>query len=103
MARRAGPSTCSFCGKDRDQTQRLVAGPSGVYSCAACVNVEIARGVGAKVLARIETLSPGPPSMPLRSGQAHALPLPPLPPLPAPLCALPSVDDIARRPPAAAW
>ena len=35
-----------------------------------------------------------------RSGQAHALPLPPLP---ATLCALPCADDVVRRPPAAAW
>ena len=39
MARRTGPDTCSFCGKHRDQTQRLIAGPHGVYICADCVNV----------------------------------------------------------------
>jgi hypothetical protein len=65
MARCTGPSTCSFCSKDRDQTQRRIAGPSGVYICAECVNGEIVLGVGATVLARTETLSPRPPSMPL--------------------------------------
>jgi hypothetical protein len=39
MARRTGPDTCSFCGKHRDQTRRLIAGPHGVYICADCVNV----------------------------------------------------------------
>ena len=28
---------CSFCGKNQDQVQRLVAGPGGVYICDQCV------------------------------------------------------------------
>ncbi len=28
---------CSFCGKDQDQVQRLIAGPEGVYVCDECV------------------------------------------------------------------
>jgi hypothetical protein len=36
----------------------------------------------------------------MRSGQAHALPLPPPPATP---CALPCADDAAQRPPTAAW
>jgi hypothetical protein len=39
MARRTGPDTCSFCGKHRDQTRRLIVGPHGVYICAECVNL----------------------------------------------------------------
>jgi ClpX C4-type zinc finger len=31
-----GPLRCSFCGKDRDQVEKLIAGP-GVYICCACV------------------------------------------------------------------
>ncbi|OLD83995.1 MAG: hypothetical protein AUF64_03235 [Chloroflexi bacterium 13_1_20CM_54_36] len=30
---------CSFCGKQQDQVQRLVAGPGGVYVCDECVAV----------------------------------------------------------------
>jgi hypothetical protein len=37
VARRQDPFTCSFCGKRRDQTRRLIAGPNGVYICAECV------------------------------------------------------------------
>lgn len=29
--------TCSFCGKQQDQVQRLIAGPSNVYVCDECV------------------------------------------------------------------
>lgn len=39
MARRTGPYMCSFCGKRRDQTQRRIAGPDGVYICAECVSL----------------------------------------------------------------
>ena len=28
---------CSFCGKQQDQVQRLIAGPRGVYVCDECV------------------------------------------------------------------
>jgi ATP-dependent protease Clp ATPase subunit len=28
---------CSFCGKQQDQVQRLIAGPGGVYVCDECV------------------------------------------------------------------
>src|SRR5256885_16830332 len=30
---------CSFCGKQQDQVQRLVAGPGGVYVCDECIAV----------------------------------------------------------------
>jgi ATP-dependent protease Clp ATPase subunit len=51
MARRTGRSTCSFCGKDRDQPQRLIVGPHARYICADNPNVcnEIVPGMGAKV------------------------------------------------------
>ncbi len=28
---------CSFCGKQQDQVQRLIAGPGGVYVCGECI------------------------------------------------------------------
>ncbi len=28
---------CSFCGKNQDPVQRLIAGPGGVYVCGECV------------------------------------------------------------------
>ena len=28
---------CSFCGKNQDETQRLIAGPGGVYICDECI------------------------------------------------------------------
>jgi len=49
MARRQGAFTCSFCGKRREQTRRLIAGPHGVYICAECVtlcNEILAEGQG---------------------------------------------------------
>jgi ATP-dependent protease Clp ATPase subunit len=49
VARRQGPFTCSFCGKRREQTRRLIAGPNGVYICAECVvlcNQILAEGRG---------------------------------------------------------
>ncbi|MBV8823131.1 MAG: ATP-dependent Clp protease ATP-binding subunit ClpX [Chloroflexi bacterium] len=30
---------CSFCGKNQDQVQRLIAGPSGVYICDECIEL----------------------------------------------------------------
>ena len=30
---------CSFCGKNQDQVQRLIAGPSGVYICGECIEL----------------------------------------------------------------
>ena len=30
------PASCSFCGKDRDRVEKLVAGP-GIHICDACV------------------------------------------------------------------
>ncbi len=36
MGRKPIDARCSFCGKSRDQVQRLVAGP-GVFICDACV------------------------------------------------------------------
>jgi len=29
---------CSFCGKQQDQVQRLIAGPGGVYVCDECID-----------------------------------------------------------------
>lgn len=29
---------CSFCGKDQDQVQRLIAGPNFLYVCNMCVS-----------------------------------------------------------------
>jgi hypothetical protein len=37
MARRRMGMSCSFCGKNQDQAQRLIAGPNGVYICNECV------------------------------------------------------------------
>jgi ATP-dependent Clp protease ATP-binding subunit ClpA len=35
---KGGPMlVCSFCGKQQDQVQRLIAGPGGVYVCDECV------------------------------------------------------------------
>jgi len=30
---------CSFCGKAREQVERLIAGPGGVYICSECVDL----------------------------------------------------------------
>ncbi len=30
---------CSFCGKNQDQVQRLIAGPGGVYICDECIDL----------------------------------------------------------------
>ncbi len=30
---------CSFCGKNQDQVQRLIAGPGGVYVCGECIDL----------------------------------------------------------------
>ena len=30
---------CSFCGKQQDQVERLIAGPNGVYICDQCVDL----------------------------------------------------------------
>ena len=30
---------CSFCGKNQDQVQRLLAGPNGVYICDECITL----------------------------------------------------------------
>jgi ATP-dependent Clp protease ATP-binding subunit ClpX len=41
MARKSEPRLylCSFCGKDKDQVSRLIAGPNGVYICDECVRL----------------------------------------------------------------
>ena len=40
LNQKGGPIlVCSFCGKQQDQVQRLVAGPRGVYVCDECVAV----------------------------------------------------------------
>ena len=30
---------CSFCSKQQDQVERLIAGPNGVYICDQCVDL----------------------------------------------------------------
>ena len=50
MARRSDSFTCSFCGKGREQTRRLIAGPNRIFICAECValcNDILAEGQGA--------------------------------------------------------
>lgn len=37
MGRRQRTFNCSFCGKNQHQTQRLIAGPNGVYICDECI------------------------------------------------------------------
>lgn len=32
-------SLCSFCGKNQNEVQKMIAGPAGVFICDACVNV----------------------------------------------------------------
>lgn len=31
--------TCSFCGKQQNQVERLIAGPGNTYICDECVNL----------------------------------------------------------------
>lgn len=33
------PYTCSFCGKPKDQVQRLIAGPESMYICNECLSL----------------------------------------------------------------
>ena len=30
---------CSFCGKPKELTQKLIAGPSGIYICDECIEI----------------------------------------------------------------
>ena len=30
---------CSFCGKDKDHVEKLIAGPNSVYICNECVGL----------------------------------------------------------------
>ncbi len=30
---------CSFCGKQQDQVERLIAGPGGMFICNECVDL----------------------------------------------------------------
>jgi ATP-dependent protease Clp ATPase subunit len=39
MKRQRSTYHCSFCGKNRDQVQRLIAGPGGVYVCDECIGL----------------------------------------------------------------
>lgn len=34
-----GTYNCSFCNKNQDQVQRLIAGPGGVYICDECIDL----------------------------------------------------------------
>jgi ATP-dependent protease Clp ATPase subunit len=38
---------CSFCGKEQDQVQRIIAGPKGVYVCDECVIAFLEGNIGA--------------------------------------------------------
>ena len=37
---------CSFCGKEQEQIQRLIAGPGGVYVCDECIMAFLEGNVG---------------------------------------------------------
>ena len=37
MARKTDTYSCSFCGKDSQAVERLIAGPNGVFICNECV------------------------------------------------------------------
>jgi ATP-dependent protease Clp ATPase subunit len=38
---------CSFCGKEQDQVQRIIAGPKGVYVCDECIIAFLEGNIGA--------------------------------------------------------
>ncbi len=44
---------CSFCGKPKELTKRLIAGPSGIYICDECI--EICREIMKEDEAKVET------------------------------------------------
>lgn len=33
------PNNCSFCGKERDKVQQLIAGPAGMGICDECIDL----------------------------------------------------------------
>jgi ATP-dependent Clp protease ATP-binding subunit ClpX len=39
MAKSTRMTLCSFCGKSQNETRKMIAGPSAVHICDACVNV----------------------------------------------------------------
>jgi ATP-dependent Clp protease ATP-binding subunit ClpX len=39
MAKTAGPSTCSFCGKSEMHVNRMIAGPRSLHICDECVRI----------------------------------------------------------------
>ena len=39
MGKGRGDYCCSFCGKPREDVQRLIAGPDGVFICDQCVHL----------------------------------------------------------------
>lgn len=45
---------CSFCGKPKELTKRLIAGPNGIYICDECIEIcrEVMKEDGAKAEAR---------------------------------------------------
>jgi ATP-dependent protease Clp ATPase subunit len=45
-----GTYLCSFCGKNQEEAQRLIAGPGGVYICDECI---------ANISQYLETSMPG--------------------------------------------
>ena len=51
---------CSFCGKPKELTKRLIAGPNGVYICDECVEVcrEVMKEETAKPEETISLLKP---------------------------------------------
>ncbi len=46
-------AVCSFCGKPKELTKRLIAGPSGIYICDECI--EICREIMKEDEAKVET------------------------------------------------
>ena len=30
---------CSFCNKDEDRVQKLIAGPNGIFICDECIDI----------------------------------------------------------------
>ena len=52
-----GKVCCSFCGKDRTQVLKLVAGPGGAYICDECI--ELCNDIIADELATMDDISTG--------------------------------------------
>jgi hypothetical protein len=67
MAGKQRPYTCSFCGKNREQARRLIAGPNGIYICDDCI------ALCNEILAENEPSAPAEaPAAPSAAAQASA-------------------------------